>query len=305
MKTLSQLTTESNNCASKDIDCMSSLEIAQLMNREDGKIIEAVREECEHIAAGIDLIVNAFQQNGRLFYCGCGTSGRLGVLDASECPPTFGTPPELVVGLIAGGDVALRNAVENAEDNEAAGADDLKARGFCSKDVVVGISASGRSPYVLGAMAYAKELGAPVIGVSNNQDCQMVGLADVMIAPEVGPEVIQGSTRLKSGTAQKMVLNMLSTGAMIRIGKVYHNLMVDMCPSNQKLYERALRLVKQSTGCTDEVALDALQKCGYHVKTAIIMVLTDLDAQKSQELLKANGGHIRKVLAKREEISRE
>ncbi len=296
MNIFSKLTTESNNSLSKNIDRMSSVDIVKLMNEEDNKTIMAVGNESDHIAKGIDIITKAFKKGGRLFYCGCGTSGRLGVLDASECPPTFGTDPQMVIGLIAGGDIALRNAVEAAEDNIIAGKEDLKAMNLSAIDVVVGISASGFTPYVLGALEYAKKIGAKTIGVCNNKDSKMIEIVNVLIALDVGAEVIQGSTRLKSGTSQKMVLNMLSTGAMVKLGKVYGNLMVDMKASNNKLFDRAIRLVEQSTACVKATAETALKKCNYHVKTAIIMVLTGLDEKESNVLLELNKGYVHKAL---------
>lgn len=296
MDHLARLTTESNNPATNDIDCMSSLEIVELMNNEDLKTVAAVEEQKENISKGIDFIEQAFRKGGRLFYLGCGTSGRLGVLDASECPPTFGTPPEMVVGIIAGGDTALRNAVEGAEDNFQEGEQAIVDHQVNSFDVVVGISASGRSPYVMGALSKAKGLGATTIGISNNKDCEMSANAALLISPEVGAEVLQGSTRLKAGTAQKMVLNMLTTGSMIRIGKVYKNLMVDMCPTNKKLLDRAIRLVCIATECDESAAQAALAECDYHVKTAILIVMLHCTAQESQMLLTANKGYIRKSL---------
>ncbi|MEG1426970.1 MAG: N-acetylmuramic acid 6-phosphate etherase [Oscillospiraceae bacterium] len=296
MDHLAKLTTESNNPATNNLDCMSSLEIVKIMNAEDMGTIAGVKEQIGNIAKGIDYIEQAFRKGGRLFYLGCGTSGRLGVLDASECPPTFGTPPEMVVGIIAGGDTALRNAVEGAEDSFQAGEKALIGHNVDSNDVVVGISASGRSPYVMGALCKAKQLGATTIGVCNNHNCEMQGNNDLLIAAEVGAEIIQGSTRLKAGTAQKMILNMLTTGSMIRIGKVYRNLMVDMCPSNKKLFGRAIRLVCVATECGETEAEAALSACNYHVKTAILMVMLHCDAKKSKELLLENHGYIRKAL---------
>ena len=254
--------------------------MVKLINEEDKKVAAAVGDEAEHIAQAVDVIAAQLKQGGRLVYSGCGTSGRLGVLDAVECPPTYSTDPGEVIGLIAGGNEAIFRAKEGAEDDEALGAEDLKKIGFGSKDVLVGIAASGRTPYVLGAMNYAKEQGAHVIGIS-----QVEKTAEIAITPTPGPEVVTGSTRMKSGTAQKMVLNMLSTGAMIKLGKVYGNLMVDVKPSNEKLVERCKRIVCQATGANYETATRALEECGFRAKVAIVMLRTGSDARKAEQLL--------------------
>ena len=252
--------------------------------------------ELENIAAAVDAIASALRAGGRLIYCGCGTSGRLGVLDAAECPPTYSVDPGLVRGIIAGGEDAMFRASEGAEDNSAAGADDLKAIGFNSGDVLVGIAASGRTPYVLGAMSYAKELGACTIAVTCNKNSEMNAAADIAIGVEPGPEVITGSTRMKSGTAEKMVLNMLSTGAMIRLGKVYGNLMVDVMPTNEKLVRRAISIVSTAAGVSEETARATLERCGFTVKTAIVMLKKGLDAGQAAQLLSENGGVIARAL---------
>jgi len=241
-------------------------------------------------------VVRAFQQGGRLIYVGAGTSGRLGVLDASECPPTFGVPPEMVHGIIAGGDAALRQSAEDAEDRIEAGRNDIIAAGVTAQDVVVGIAASGRTPYVAGALACAREIGATTIALVCNPETSLAELADVVIAPVVGPEVLLGSTRMKAGTAQKLVLNMLSTTAMIRIGKVYSNLMVDLQASNEKLWDRGERIVQMATGCTDEEAAKAFREANGKAKTAIVMLLARCDATRAEELLHRAGGFVRRAL---------
>jgi N-acetylmuramic acid 6-phosphate etherase len=242
-------------------------------------------------------VAAALQAGGRLIYIGAGTSGRLGILDASECPPTFGTRPEQVVGVIAGGHKAILSAVENVEDNKAQGAMDLQNLNFSNRDVLVGLAASGRTPYVIGAMEYAHSQNAFVAIVSCNPHGEMARLADVAITPVVGPEVVTGSTRLKAGTAQKLVLNMISTGAMIRVGKVYSNLMVDVEATNAKLIERQVSIVMEATDCDRARAQAALDACGRHCKTAIIMVLANLSAAEATSLLAKNNGFIRKALS--------
>lgn len=293
---LSKLLTERRNANSTHIDTLSTEEMLTVINQEDQQVAHAITPYIPQIAQLVDAVAAAFQKGGRLIYSGAGTSGRLGILDASECPPTFGSRPEQVVGLIAGGHKAILSAVENSEDNVAQGADDLKALNFNANDVLVGIAASGRTPYVIGAMNYAKSLKACVATITCNPHGEMAKLADIAITPVVGPEVVTGSTRLKAGTAQKLVLNMVTTGAMIRCGKVYSNLMVDVEATNAKLIERQVSIVMEATECDRETAVAALNACHRHCKTAIVMVLADLSAEEATALLAQNGGYIRKAL---------
>lgn len=293
---LSQLLTERRNPLSNNIDTLSTLEMLTVMNNEDRRVPEAITPYLPQIAQLVDRVAQAFAEGGRLIYIGAGTSGRLGILDASECPPTFGTRPEQVVGIIAGGHKAILSAVENVEDNREQGAADLKALNFSAKDVLVGLAASGRTPYVLGAMAWAKSQNASVAVVSCNPQSEMAALADIAITPAVGPEVVTGSTRLKAGTAQKLVLNMITTGAMIRSGKVYSNLMVDVEATNAKLIERQISIVMDATDCDRETAQAALHQCNRHCKTAIVMVLSGLDAAQAGAVLEQNNGFIRLAL---------
>lgn len=290
--------TEERNERTANIDELSTIDMIRLINDEDKKVAFAVEREAEHIAAAVDVVAGQLKAGGRLIYCGCGTSGRLGVLDAVECPPTYSTDPELVVGLIAGGYDAMFRAVEGAEDDRALGEKDLRGIGFGPKDVLVGIAASGRTPYVLGAMAYARSLGARVIGVTCCPGSPVTEAAEIAIAPAPGPEVVAGSTRMKSGTAQKMVLNMLSTGAMIKLGKVYGNLMVDVKPSNEKLVGRCQRIVCTAAEVDEETAREALERCGYRPKTAIVMLRRGVDADKARELLEQSGGRVAAALEK-------
>ncbi|NIE71814.1 N-acetylmuramic acid 6-phosphate etherase [Pantoea sp. ICBG 1758] len=293
---LNKMITESRNPASQNIDELSTEAMLRVINDEDKKVALAVEAIVPQIAQVTEAIAHAFSQGGRLIYCGAGTSGRLGILDASECPPTFGTPRGQVVGLIAGGHTAILQAVENAEDNAGQGAQDLADIGFSPRDVLVGIAASGRTPYVLGALAYAREQGAFTAALTCNPDSAMAQAADVALTPVVGPEIVTGSSRMKAGTAQKLVLNMLSTGAMIRSGKVYGNLMVDVEATNQKLVQRQINIVKQATECDDATAQQALTACGGHCKTAIVMVLAGLTAEEARALLDQNRGFIRAAL---------
>jgi len=293
---LEHLTTEQRNPDSDRIDAMSSLEIVQLMNAQDASVAAAVAKESETIAAAVDLIADAFRRGGRLVYIGAGTSGRLGVLDASECPPTFNSPPEQVVGLIAGGKVALTNAVEGAEDHPELAIADLQELELDQKDVLVGIATSGRTPYVIAALKYAREQGAAAIAFTCNQENQLADVADLTICPVVGPEVVTGSTRLKAGTATKMVLNMLTTGAMVRTGKTYGNLMVDLRATNEKLVDRSLRILMAFTDLSREAAESVLEDCHGELKTAIVSVKRKVSAETAEELLKQAGGHLRQVL---------
>ncbi|MEC6796444.1 N-acetylmuramic acid 6-phosphate etherase [Photobacterium sp. S4TG1] len=296
---LTTLVTESRNNASEAIDTLSTLEMLKVINNEDKKVALAVEQTLPAIAQAVDAIATAFSLGGRLIYIGAGTSGRLGILDASECPPTYGSAPEQVVGLIAGGYPAILKAVENAEDNVEMGADDLKTIHFSAQDILVGIAASGRTPYVLGAMAYARSVGATVACVSCNPQSPMTAAADIVITPVVGAEVVTGSSRMKAGTAQKLVLNMLTTGAMIRIGKIYGNLMVDVEATNAKLVERQKQIVMQATDCDREQAEAALDACAGHCKTAIVMILTRVDSGTATALLQQNKGYIRPAIAER------
>ena len=293
---LSQMITEGRNPASQNIDELSTEAMLRVINDEDKKVALAVEAIVPQIAAAVDAICAAFQAGGRLIYCGAGTSGRLGILDASECPPTFGTPREQVIGLIAGGHTAILQAVENAEDNREQGAQDLKDIHFSRHDVLVGIAASGRTPYVLGALVYANELGATTVSLTCNPGSAMSQVAAIALTPVVGPEVVTGSSRMKAGTAQKLVLNMLTTGSMIRSGKVYGNLMVDVEATNQKLVQRQVNIVMQATDCDEATASAALTACGGHCKTAILMVLADLAADEAKALLSQHQGFIRQAL---------
>lgn len=289
---LDKIKTEERNSSTMNIDRLSTLDMVKLINEEDKKVALAVEAEAEHIAAAVDVIAAQMKLGGRLVYSGCGTSGRLGILDAVECPPTYSTDYDEVIGLIAGGNEAIFRAKEGAEDSEELGVEDLKGINFCEKDVLVGIAASGRTPYVLGAMKYAKSLGAHVVGISCNPGSAVEQLAEIPITPVPGPEVVTGSTRMKSGTAQKMVLNMLSTGAMIKRGKVYGNLMVDVKPTNEKLIHRCRRIVCQATGADLETATAALEECGYKAKNAIVMIKAGVSAAEAEKLLAANDGRI-------------
>lgn len=293
---LSQMVTESRNPASAHIDTLPTLDVLTVINSEDKNVPLAVEAQLPQIAKLVDRVVEAFANGGRLIYCGAGTSGRLGILDASECPPTYGTPREQVIGLIAGGHTAILQAVENAEDNPEMGKQDLCNLDFNSRDVLVGIAASGRTPYVLGAMAYARSLGATVAAISCNPGSEMSQVADIAIEPLVGPEVVTGSSRMKAGTAQKLILNMITTGAMIRSGKVYSNLMVDVEATNAKLVQRQVNIVVEATECSPQEAENALNECQRHCKTAIVMILGGLSAQQAGAVLSKNKGFIRKAL---------
>lgn len=293
---LKNIQTEGVNPNTRHIDQMSTLDMVKLINQEDHRVAEAVALVTDKIAAAIDVITDCVKKGGRLIYCGAGTSGRLGILDAVECPPTYSTEPEMVQALMAGGYPAIFKAVEGAEDSRELGAADMEKIGFCADDVLVGIAASGRTPYVLGCMEYAKKLGAPTVSVTCCPGSVLDSFADIGIAPCPGPEVITGSTRMKSGTAQKMVLNMLSTGTMIKLGKVYGNLMVDVKPSNEKLIRRCERIVSLATGVTEAEAAAYLEQCAYRPKTAIVMIKCAVDAQKAVQLLEACGGRIADVI---------
>jgi N-acetylmuramic acid 6-phosphate etherase len=292
---LSQATTEQRNAASQDIDRKTTLEIVTIINREDQKVAPAIQKILPEIAALVDDIVVAFKNNGRLIYIGAGTSGRLGVLDASECPPTYGVDPGMVRGLLAGGNEALTSSVESVEDRPDAGVADLKGVNFTAADVLVGITASGSAPYVLGALEYAAGIGAVTAAISCNAAARTFAIARHRLYTAVGPEVVTGSTRMKSGTAQKLILNMLSTASMIRIGKVYKNLMVDLRPANQKLVQRSLRLIREVTGCSADVAARAFAAANKAPKTAIVMVLCGADRATAERLLAVADGRIGEV----------
>lgn len=291
---MSEVITEFRNENTKDIDLLPTIEIVKKMNDEDKLVALAVEDESENIAAAIDLIAKQFLKGGRLFYFGAGTSGRLGILDASECPPTFSVSPEMVQGIIAGGDTAIRNAVEGAEDNEEVGWKDASM--LTAEDVAVVISASGNPKYLLGVLKRAEEVGAKTIAVTCNSKGRIAEEAGLVICAEVGPEVIAGSSRLKAGTAQKMILNMLTTGAMIKIGKTYENFMIDLQAKNEKLKDRAIRIVAQIANVSHTDALSALLKSDWEIKTAIISLEMGLEVEKAREELKKHRGVLRKLL---------
>ena len=293
------LDTEQCNPATRQIDRLSTLEMVQLINQEDHRCAEAVSRVLPEIAKSVDVIEAQLRQGGRLFYVGAGTSGRLGVIDAAECPPTYGVPSDLVNGLIAGGPLALIKSVEGAEDSREMGKKDLVDRGFSRKDALVGIAASGRTPYVLGAMDYAREVGAPVMALTCCSESEMSRHADITMSPLPGPEVITGSSRMKSGTCQKMILNMLSTCVMVKLGKVYGNLMVDVQATNEKLISRAIRIVQAATGAEESKAQQTLEQCGYACKTAIVMLLLNLDAEEAEKRLQAANGFIARVVERK------
>lgn len=296
LQALSTLITEKRNPNSMHVDSLSALEIVQLMNEEDKQVPLAIEKCLPQIAQAVECIVAAFQQGGRLVYIGAGTSGRLGVLDASECPPTFGVSPEMVKGIIAGGERALRHPIEGAEDSKAQAVVDLQTIHFSSKDVLVGIAASGRTPYVIGALEYAKSLGSVTASIASNPNSAMANIVDIAIDTVVGPEVLTGSSRLKSGTAQKLVLNMLTTASMILMGKCYQNLMVDVQASNEKLKARAIRIVMQATDCDKALAEETLKQADQNAKLAIMMILSGLDRAQAEALLEKHQGKLQLAL---------
>ena len=296
LQTLSTLITEQRNPNSMNVDSLSALEIVQLMNDEDKQVPLAIEKCLPQIAQAVERIVAAFQQGGRLVYIGAGTSGRLGVLDASECPPTFGVSPEMVKGIIAGGERALRHPIEGAEDSKAQAVFDLQTIHFSSKDVLVGIAASGRTPYVIGSLEYAKSLGSVTVSIASNPNSAMANIVDIAIDTVVGPEVLTGSSRLKSGTAQKLVLNMLTTASMILMGKCYQNLMVDVQASNEKLKARAIRIVMQATDCDKTLAEETLKLADQNAKLAIMMILSGLDRAQAEALLEKHHGKLQLAL---------
>ncbi len=293
---LKKIATEGRNPNSMNLDQMSPLEIVTVMNQEDRNVALAIEKCLPQIAELVDAVEHAFLAGGRLIYIGAGTSGRLGVLDASECPPTYGVPETMVVGLIAGGEKALRYPIEGAEDDVELGKSDLVSKELTNKDVVVGIAASGRTPYVLGGLAYARELGCKTAAIACSANSAIGKAADIAIEPVVGPEVLTGSTRLKSGTAQKLVLNMITTASMVRIGKSYENLMVDVVQSNEKLRARAENIVMEATGVDREIARETIDAAEGSVKLAVTKILADCSIEKARQLLEENGGHVRKAI---------
>lgn len=292
------LITEGRNPNTLDIDKIDTLSMLKKINDEDKKVAFAIEKELPKIAEAVDKTAERLKKGGRLIYIGAGTSGRLGILDASECPPTFGTDPEMVQGIIAGGDRAIKMSVEGAEDDENLGKNDLIKKGLTNKDVVVGIAASGRTPYVIKSLEYAREIGTLTIGITCNPDCLMKDVVDILISPVVGPEVIMGSTRMKAGTAQKLILNMISTATMIKLGKVFSNLMVDVKASNVKLVDRAKRILKLATNADDELINETLKLTNYNVKLSILIILTKMDKDSAYKLLKESEGYIAKAIEK-------
>ena len=293
---LSGMTTETRNPRTMQLDQMSPLEIVTVMNEEDARVSLAIAKCLPQIAQAVTWAAEAFEKGGRLFYMGAGTSGRLGVLDAAECPPTFGVPKEMVVGLIAGGEKAFIEAVEGAEDSRELAVEDLKAHSLTANDLVVGIAASGRTPYVLGGLDYAKSVGCHTAAIACNIGSAIGKAAELAIEVNCGPEVLTGSTRLKSGTAQKLILNMISTGSMVRTGKAYQNLMVDVQQTNEKLHTRAENIVIDATGVEREKARAAIDAAGGSVKTAITMLLADCDAAEAARRLEKARGHVREAI---------
>lgn len=291
-----KLNTEQQNPKTMSIDLMSTEEIITVINQEDTLVPNAIAKEIPVISEVVDQIVDSFKKGGRLIYIGAGTSGRLGILDASECPPTYGTNPEMVVGILAGGIKAVTEAVEGAEDDLEQGKKDLMNINLSDQDTVVGIAASGRTPYTIGALHYANEIGATSVAVACSKDSEMEAIATYTIAPIVGPEVVTGSTRMKAGTAQKLVLNMLTTASMIKMGKVYGNLMVDVQMTNEKLHKRAETIIKMATGASDEEAKLALKEQNYHTKAAILQIMTGLKGQAANDLLTKHAGYIRNAI---------
>ncbi len=300
MENLAQLATESVNPATTDIDQRSTLEIVQLINQEDARVAEAVRAELPQVARAVDLVAARLARGGRLIYVGAGTSGRLAAIDAAECVPTYSARPEQVTALLAGGEAAMLRASEGAEDDAERGGREIAALDVGADDVVAGVAASGRTPYVLGALAEARRRGAATVGIVNNPQTPIHDAVDVVIAPVTGPEVVTGSTRMKAGTAQKMVLNMLTTAAFIKLGKVYGNLMVDVKAGNAKLRDRARRIVQRAAEVDAETAAEALAAAHDDVKTALVALLADVSAEEAARRLAAASGHVRRALDGRE-----
>ncbi|MBX9974336.1 N-acetylmuramic acid 6-phosphate etherase [Cytobacillus firmus] len=294
---ITKLNTEQRNPKTMEIDLMTTEEIITIINQEDTIVPNAIAREIPHIVKVVDEITDSFKKGGRLIYVGAGTSGRLGIIDASECPPTYGTDPEMVVGIIAGGKEAMTEAVEGAEDNSKQGRQDVADIQLLDKDVLVGIAASGRTPYTIGALQYGNEVGAVTVAVACTKDSEMGRIAKYTIAPITGPEVVTGSTRMKAGTAQKLILNMLTTASMIKLGKVYGNLMVDVQMTNEKLFKRAENIVKMATGASDEEAQAALKEQNHNTKAAILQVLTGLKGEAAARLLEKHNGYLREAIA--------
>ncbi|RHW76484.1 N-acetylmuramic acid 6-phosphate etherase [Colwellia sp. RSH04] len=293
---LESMVSEKQNPDTLEIDLLPTSHVLTLINQQDHKVATAIEKVIPEITIAVEYIIEAFKKNGRLIYLGAGTSGRLGVLDAVECPPTFSVPDDMVIGLIAGGGSAMYKAVEGAEDSETLAINDLKAIDFNQNDVLVGIAASGRTPYVITAINYANTLNARTVSVTCNPDAPILKIASVGICAEVGPEALTGSTRMKSGTAQKLILNMLTTASMIRIGKSYKNLMIDVHASNEKLYARASRIVMQATGCEHNLARKTLEQADYSAKLAILMILTGSPLDEAKVLIKSNHGFLRNAV---------
>lgn len=293
---LSKMTTEARNPLSVELDNMTPLEVVTLMNNEDAKVPQAIKPHLEQIAQAVQWCINSLENGGRIIYMGAGTSGRLGVVDASECPPTFGVPAEMVVGLIAGGERAFIKAVEGAEDSAQLGEENLKELELNSKDTVIGLAASGRTPYVIGGLEYANSLGCNTVAISCNENSAIGKVAKLAIEIIVGPEVLTGSTRLKAGTAQKLVLNMISTASMVGIGKCYKNLMVDVMQSNEKLHVRAQNIVMEVTGISREEAKATLELANGSVKKAIVMILANCNSEEADSKLAVAHGHVRKAI---------
>lgn len=293
---INQLTTEKRNPNTMHLDQMSVGQVLELMNKEDQQVPEAIAEALGQIEAAVETIIQSLKAGGRLIYFGAGTSGRLGVLDAAECVPTFGVSPDLVVGLIAGGDKAMVEAVEGAEDSLTLAEEDFKKLNLNANDTVVGIAASGRTPYVIGGLQYAQSIGAKTVSIACNKEAKISGFAQIPIEVDCGPEVLTGSTRLKAGTAQKLILNMLSTVSMIGIGKVYQNLMVDVQATNEKLEERSKRIIMAATECSYEEAASYFEAANHKVKVAIVMILTNLDATEASRKINAANGFVNQVL---------
>ena len=296
MVDLGKLDTEQRNKETMNLDRMSVREALVVMNKEDRKVAEAIEEVLPEIEEAVHVIIEKFNAGGRLIYIGAGTSGRLGVIDAAECPPTFGAPKEQVVGIIAGGDKALTEAIEGSEDHLEMGEEDLKTIGLTKDDVVVGLAASGRTPYVIGALEYANSIHAPTVAVACTRESEIGKVANIAIEATPGPEVLTGSTRLKAGTTQKLILNMLSTISMVGTGKAFKNLMVDVQPSNEKLISRAINIVMQATDVEKEMAEQKMEESGGNVKAAILMILLDVDKETAEKKLEETNGHIRKSL---------